>query len=115
MNILQIAFSQIMTLLSLTTACGVLLHDTHIDKAVTTSIKVSQAQVNDFHPSEMAGRLRSGGNVHPHAEHLRVSKDGDASQAAIPRRRGKRDIIKKQIKTGFHADNFCMPLAGEWA
>jgi len=113
MNIAQLIFSQIITLMSLTTACGILLHDTHLDKAFTTTIKVTS--VNDFHPDEAVGRLRAGGNVHPHAEHLRVHKDGDTSQAAIPRRRGKKDIVKKQLKTGFHGDNFCMPLAGEWA
>lgn len=112
MNVLQIIFSQIITTLSLTTACGVLLHDTHIDKAVTTNMKV--AQVNDFHPDEAAGRLRAGGNVHPHAEHLRVSKDGDTSKAALPRRKTKVGRDKKVVKTGYHGDNFCMPLAGEW-
>lgn len=111
MHHLNQLISQIIMLTSLMTACGVLVHDTHLDKAFTASVN---HQLSDAH-SEATGRLRPGGNAHPHAEHLKIPKDGSDNPCTVPRKRDKKHIVKRRVARGYHGDNFCMPLAGEWA
>ena len=110
MNILQIIFAQIITLVSLLTACGVFLHDTHIDKAMSSAIYKTKAKSGDL-ANEAATRPSS--NLHPHAEHLSVSKN-NANLKAMPRKRNKNKLTEQRVGRGFHADGYCVPLAGEW-
>lgn len=110
MNTLQIIFAQIITLISLLTACGVLLHDTHIDKAVSSVVYKTKTQAGDL-TGEAATRPSS--NLHPHAEHLSVKKD-NSNLKAMPRKRNKNKIAENRVGRGFHADGYCMPFAGEW-
>ena len=107
MNFSNLIFAQIMTFISLFTAAGVLVHDTHIDRAFTSALYKPQA-------SDLAtdAQARPSSNLHPHAEHLTLTKD-QASPKALPRDRNKR-IREKQPTRGYHGDNVCMPLAGEW-
>lgn len=88
MNISQIIIAQVITLVSLMTACGVLLHDTHIDKAVSSVVYKTKLKSGDLN-NEAAARPSS--NLHPHAEHLSVQKD-NSSLKAMPRKRNKNKI-----------------------
>lgn len=112
-NIFQQSISSIIALLSLVTAIGVLLHDTGIDKAVSSAYKV---QTSDLSP-DMA-KIRSGSNLHPHAEHLTVKKDGHNHEMTPKRRISKKIASQAEARRsygcGFHSDGLCLPLAGEW-
>lgn len=110
MNILQIIIAQVITLVSLMTACGVLLHDTHIDKAVSSVVYKTKLKSGELN-SETAARPSS--NLHPHAEHLSVKKD-NSNLKAMPRKRNKSKITENRVGRGFHADGYCIPLAGDW-
>lgn len=110
MNIIQIIIAQVVTLVSLMTACGVLLHDTHIDKAMSSAVYKTKLKSKDL-SNEAAARPSS--NLHPHAEHLSVKKD-NSNLKAMPRKRNKSKITENRVGRGFHADGYCMPLAGEW-
>ena len=110
MNTLQIIFAQIITLVSLATTCGVLLHDTHIDKMVSSVVYKTKLSGGEL-SSEAAARPSS--NLHPHAEHLSVKKD-NSNLKAMPRKRNKSKITENRVGRGFHADGYCIPLAGDW-
>ena len=110
MNISQIIIAQVITLVSLMTACGVLLHDTHIDKAVSSVVYKTKLKSGDLN-NEAAARPSS--NLHPHAEHLSVKKD-NSNLKAMPRKRNKSKITENRVGRGFHADGYCIPLAGDW-
>lgn len=113
MNILQIITTQLIALVSLATASGVLLHDTQIDKAVTASIQtqaLGAAEVSIEHHT----KVRSGSNSHPHPEYTSVRKDGSDTTAALPKGRDRRKLLQKRQVKGFHGSNFCLPLVGEW-
>ena len=109
MNIINLLFAQALTLTSLLTVCGVVLHDTHVDKAFSSALYKPQA--SDFSADTQA---RPSSNLHPHAEHLTVLKGKDTAVKALPRDRNKKHLVEKSPKRGFHGDNICMPLAGEW-
>lgn len=113
MNITHILITNFITLISLATASGVILHDTHLDKAFSSATKV-------YASSDLSGdassKARPGSNLHPHAEHLQVVKDRADNTRALPRERDrKRATPKRAVHGGFHGNNYCMPLAGEWA
>ena len=109
MKLTQTIFTQFVALVSIFTATGVLLHDTSIDKAVIYgySVQDNKTPINDG----MVVKVRS--NPHPHVEHLTMRKD-QSDNAAIPkairRRQGHRKLVR-----GFHGDNLCLPLVGEWS
>lgn len=109
MNITQTIFAQFIAIVSVLTASGVLLHDTSIDKAVISSY--STQGDNASADSATVAKVRS--NPHPHAEHLSVRKD-KADPATLPKRDRRRLAHRRQTR-GFHGDNICLPLVGEWA
>ncbi len=111
MNNLQLIFTQIIMFFSLATACGVFLHDTHIDRAVQSVWH--KPTLHDI--SSDSPRARTGSSLHPHAEQLSVVKNRGDSAKALPRNRNKKQSNEQKIPArGYHGDNFCMPLAGEW-
>lgn len=109
-NLLQQIVSYTVLLFSVTTAFGVLLHDTGVDKAVSSIVLKPMAGAD---LTTEAVSARSGSNLHPHAEHMNVKKDG-REIAMQPRRRAKKDVAVKRVMRGYHGDGICMPLAGEW-
>lgn len=112
MTLAQQIFSQFVVLVSLFTLSGVLLHDTHLDKAfVSASGKVQPGDTG----TDTSAHMRSGSSLHPHAPHLKVNKDGGDQPSTPARHRERKELQKRRVKRGYHGDNFCMPLAGEWA
>lgn len=109
-NMLKQFIGYMIASISLTTACGVLLHDTGLDKAVTTSIYKSQS-------GELGSdivKMRTGSNLHPHAEQMSLKKDG-RSPNMMPRKRvSKQSVAAQKMALGYHGDGVCMPFAGEW-
>lgn len=112
MNITQTIITNFITLISLLTASGVLLHDTHLDKAFSSATKVQVA--NDL-SSDASSKARPGSNLHPHAEHLQIVRDRIDNTKALPRERDRKRATPKRFAQGYHGNNYCMPLAGEWA
>ena len=86
MNILQQIITQFTIFVSLSTACGVLMHDTHVDKAV-----VSVFSAVDFQGStgdDGMKTTRIGSSAHTHPEHTSLSSiihDGSANPRSTPR------------------------------
>ncbi len=107
MNLSNLILAQIMTLISLFTATGILVHDTHIDRAFSSAM--FKPRTSDLTADAQA---RPSSNLHPHAEHLTLTKD-QATPKALPRDRNKK-LSDKRPTRGYHGDNYCMPLAGEW-
>lgn len=111
MNITQLFLTQFATLLSLATASGILLHDTHLDKAFASAVNHVQA---DNGGDSSHSKVRASSNPHTHAEHMQVSRERSDNPSHLPKNRDrKRQAIKRQ-GLGYHGENFCMPLAGEW-
>lgn len=110
MNITQIVIAQAISIISLLTLSGVLLHDTHLDKVFS----VSQNQLVKDQTSEIQTRVRLGSSLHPHTEHLSVHKD-QSDTATLPKRDRRRLAHHRRQTKGFHGDNVCLPLAGEWS
>lgn len=108
MNITQIIIAQTIPIISLLTLSGVLLHDTHLDKV----FDLSQNQLVKDVAGDTQPKVRTGTNLHPHAEHLSVRKD-QSDKATLPKRDRRRSAHRTQSK-GYHGDNICLPLAGEW-
>lgn len=111
-NTFQQLASYLVVMFSLFTACGVLLHDTGVDKAITSIYKAQAADA-----ATEAATIRSGSNLHPHAEHMSVKKDGGRNPDMMPRKRISKKLVQQQARRmacGYHADGVCMPLAGEW-
>lgn len=113
MNVLQIITAQLIALVSLATASGVLLHDTQIDKAVIASIQAQALGTTEVNIGGHA-KVRSSSNSHPHPEHTSVRKDGSDTTATLPKGRDRRKLLQKRQVKGFHGNNFCLPLVGEW-
>lgn len=112
MNIIHIIMSHMIAILSLTTVSGVLIHDSHIDKAFASAINHFQAD-SVVTPQE-AAKTRIGSNPHTHAEHMKVTSERNDNPSYMPKNRDrKRQAIKRQA-LGYHGENFCLPLAGEW-
>lgn len=111
MNIAQQLITPLTVLLSLFTASGVLLHDTHIDKAFVSV--ANKPQVGDMSPENVV-QVRSGSNLHPHAEHMSVVKNKTDDGKALPRNRDRKNLVKRRAVRGYHGEGFCMPFAGEW-
>ena len=109
MNIFNILLAQAFTLTSMLTVCGVVLHDTHVDKAFSSAMY--KFQTSDFSSDTQS---RPSSNLHPDAEHLNILKGKDTTTKALPRDRNKKHLTEKSPKRGYHGDNICMPLAGEW-
>lgn len=111
MNIAQFFLTQFVTMLSLATASGILLHDTHIDKAFASA--ANHAKVDNSSEATQQAKGRSA-QPHTHAEHMKVPKQRNENPANLPKSRDRRrQAIRRQAR-GYHGDNVCMPLAGEW-
>ena len=112
MNITSLVLTQFMTLLSLVTASGVLLHDTNLDKAFSTVIhgSTNSSEMN----TETKANLRSGSQPHTHAKHLAVGRDQPDNAKMPPRNRDRKRSVVKRVGQGYHGNGYCMPLAGEW-
>lgn len=110
MNLFQQFFAPLITLISLSTACGVFIHDMHVDKALF-------AAVSSTKPMEATaeGRTKLGTDPHTHPAHLSVSRDGADNVKALPRNRDRKNVNQKRLANGHHDNNYCLPLAGEWA
>ncbi len=101
--------SQLIALVSLLTACGVVLHDTSVDKAFSSAFY--RTQKSDFTATtEVSARPA---NPHTHPQHLSVAKNQSAPRA-LPRERNKRFTSDKHPARGYHGENICLPFAGEW-
>lgn len=112
MNITQLFLTQFAALISFATASGVLLHDTNLDKAFATV--VNHVQADSSNDTAQQSKIRPGSNPHTHAEHMQVSGERTNNPTNLPKNRDrKRQAIKRQA-LGYHGENFCMPLAGEW-
>ena len=112
MNFFEILTAQIIGFVGLTTACGVLIHDTHIDKAMSSALYKTFS--SDL--SSETSATRPSANLHPHAEQMSVFKHNATDGKALPRDRNKRfSGENKRLARGYHGENFCMPLAGEWS
>lgn len=113
-NILQRIVNSTVVLLSLSTATSVLLHDTSIDKAVSSMYEVQATDLTS--DSVKIREIRAGSNLHPHAGHLTVKKDA-RNPDMMPKKRVSKRIAQQSIRRmacGYHGDGVCMPLAGEW-
>ena len=111
MNISQQIITPLTVLLSFLTAGGVLLHDTHMDKAFVSV--ANKPQAGDM-TSDSTATVRSGSNLHPHAEHMSVVKNKTDDGKALPRNRDRKNLVKKRAVRGYHGEGYCMPFAGEW-
>ena len=110
MNTFNIIVSQMIAILSLVTASGVLIHDTNIDKAFASAV---YKPVNKEMNTDTNAAMRAGSNPHTHAEHMSVRHQGDAAKA-LPRERDRKRLAIKRVAQGYHGNGICMPLAGEW-
>ncbi|OYX42846.1 hypothetical protein B7Y94_02780 [Candidatus Saccharibacteria bacterium 32-49-12] len=110
MNLFQLFIAQLIALLSLVTATGVLIHDTNLDKALTSSVK--KAAYGDM--TDTNANMRAGSQPHTHVEHLAVKDRADAHKALPRKRDRKRAAVTKRVAQGYHGNGVCMPLAGEW-
>lgn len=111
MNIPHLLMTQLIALFSLMTASGVLIHDTNIDKAMTSAM---YKKVTDF-GSDTNAQVRTSSNPHPHAGHMSVVKDqGDVAKTMPRSRDRKRAATNKRVAQGYHGNGVCLPLAGEW-
>ncbi len=111
MNSINIIFTQLIALLSLVTASGVLIHDTNLDKAFASALhKPISKDMN----TDTNANFRAGSQPHTHAEHLSVAKNRGDSAKVLPRDRDRKRTEIKRASRGYHGNNYCMPLAGEW-
>ena len=110
MNFTNLLLAQAITLVGLVTACSVVLHDTNVDKAFSSAFH--KTQTGDFASD---APMRPSSNPHTHAEHLSVVRDNQSTPRALPRERNKRHMSDKRPARGYHGENLCLPLAGEWA
>lgn len=114
MNLLQQIIAQLTMLVSLTTACGVLMHDTNLDKAF-----VSAFSVVDFHgaTTDDGGKTKIGSSPHTHPEHISLSsvmREGAARPRTNPRDDGRKHLlVKRRTHGGNHElDGHRLCIAG---
>lgn len=95
-------FTQVLTpltmLLSLSTACGVLLHDTNIDKAVLSAVD-SRSITTDGD----AGQTKPGSTPHTHSEGpslSKVVKEGRTHPRSTPRAQDRKHTSQKRMLSG---------------
>lgn len=102
----------ILAIMSLSTATGVLVHDTRIDKAAVTALAMPAAIVSLDTSSKLAGLS---GDLHTHAERASLSQaihdlKGQMPRT-IPRSEDKKHTLPKFVAKGHHAfDNYNLPI-----
>lgn len=100
MNTLQQIITQFTMLVSLMTACGVLMHDTNIDKAF-----VSAFNAVDLHDvtHDDGGKTKVGSSPHTHPEHISLSsvvREGEAHPRTNPRPDERKYTVTKRRTHG---------------
>ena len=103
MNLIKQLFTALGMAVSLTTAYGVLLHDTNIDKAVLSTIGLShqttQADGGASHPK----LPESTPHTHPHhAQLTEILRNAQARPRHLPRQSDRRHLYQKQVARGQH-------------
>jgi hypothetical protein len=95
-------------IISLSTASGILVHDTHIDQAVSSSLAMPAILAN----VDPANKL--GAEGHTHVERTSVSQVITTMHSRTPGmqpRQDKRHLMQKHVARGHHAfDNYSLPI-----
>jgi hypothetical protein len=102
----------ILAIMSLSTATGVLLHDTRIDKATVTALALPAAVVSLDGSSKLAG---ISGDLHTHTERTSLSQAvhdlKGQTPRILPRNEDKKHTLPKFVARGHHAfDNYNLPI-----
>ena len=105
---LQALLSPLSALVSLMTMTGVTVHDTNVDKAVTTALYQT-------HVSAVDGSVKLGNDPHTHSERGSLSqavRDLKTSHPRIqPRNEDKKHLMQKHAAKGHHPfDNYTLPI-----
>jgi len=101
-------------LVSLSTASGVLVHDTHIDTAAVTALSLPAIMASYDNTAKVAG---FGGEAHTHVERSSFSQTVHAFNSHTPglqprAHEDKKHLMQKHVGRGHHAfDNYNLPLA----
>lgn len=101
MNYIYNLLAPLTMLVSLSTACGVLLHDTNLDKAFM-SVWTSASPMN---ASEEAGKVKPGSTPHTHAHSVSLSDmihDSQAHPRNAPRSTDRKHLHQKRVARGNH-------------
>lgn len=99
-------------LISLTTASGILVHDTKIDKVASVALSAPAVIATYDAPSKLAS---FGGEAHTHVERASFSQTVNTLNAHTPslqpRTDDKKHLMQKHVTRGHHAfDNYNLPL-----
>lgn len=101
MNYLYTLLTPLTMLVSLSTACGVLLHDTNIDKAFM-SVWVT---TNSSNTVEETGKTKPGSTPHTHVHGISLAdtlREGQAHPRTTPRIADRKHIHQKRVARGNH-------------
>ena len=106
MYLQQIIISPLSVILSLLTASGVLVHDTNVDKALTTA---SAAIVINHR------EIKPGSDPHTHPETMSLSQAvrdlKTGNNRVQPRNDNKKHLLQKHTARGHHPfDNYNLPI-----
>jgi hypothetical protein len=98
-------------LVSLSTASGILVHDTHIDKAAMTVL--SLPSMLDHY--DTAGKLSGLADAHTHVERSSFARTANAfasnTPSIQPRSDDKKHMMQKHVARGHHAfDSYNLPI-----
>lgn len=88
---------------SLATACGVLLHDTHLDKAFSSAMSNLSTTSTD----DGASKVKLGGMPHTHSEGISLSqavRDRSDSPRTTPRNGDRKHLWHKRVAKGTEFD-----------
>lgn len=99
-------------LISLSTASGILVHDTKIDKAAAAALTVPAMVASYDAPSKLAS---FNGEAHTHVERASVAQAMSTLNAHTPglqpRADDKKHLMQKHVARGHHAfDNYNLPV-----
>ncbi len=100
-------------LLTLSTATGVLVHDTHIDKA-TTTVLATPAAVTNYDSNTKSIQFNS--DFHTHIERGATAQTLHSFRTHQPRitprvTEDKKHLLQKHVTRGHHAfDNYNLPI-----
>ena len=102
MNYIYNFLAPLTMLVSLSTACGVLLHDTNIDKAFMTVLSTTNSVSNG---SEETGKIKPGSNPHTHVHGVTLAdtfNEGKSHPRVAPRNNDSKHIHQKRVARGNH-------------
>lgn len=97
MNTLQQIIAPLTMLLGLTTACGVLMHDTNLDKAFVSAFQKIDTYVAS---ADETGKTKPSSSPHTHAEGpslSKVLKDGHSHPRNTPRHTDRKHLYQKRM------------------